>query len=653
MVYMEISISTGCFYFLPLDRVLSIIERSGFQSVEILGYWKDHDWEVGQNVKGITSRGIIKRVKNKNLQISSFHDPGGAIYKENDAVSLLQTQSFLKNDEVTSVIMHLPYSLKSNAGWWKKYQKQLIEKYRLLNSQSKLSFENMAPIDGYDISITDIQELNKFCNLINCFVNLDIIHLIESKQNVKESIMFLGDKIRSIHISGYRDGKRVHFTESEIDVLEYIKYFNLKTLSTITIETYFDPSIDNDAVYIKQCKALKKQIESTMQKINRKEIPFSKPTIIGKELSYIQKSIDFGRISGNGFFTKKCQDWFVKKYNSKYVTITTSCTHALELASNICGIGIGDEVIMPAFTFTATANAFVNSGAKIRFVDIKSQDMNIDENLIENAITSKTKAIVVVHYAGVSCNMDQVMRIAKKYNLYVIEDAAQAILCKYKNYMVGSIGDLGCFSFHATKNITMGEGGALLINNEKLIEKAICMGDNGIDRRDFLAGKVDRYQWGSKGASYHASDLNAAFLFAQLEKANYILDKRIRDWKMYELLLKPLHNKHLIRLPQIEKDCKHNGHIFYIKCNTPEITKRLKIFLKNYNIDATYHYTPLHTTAPGKKYGKMIGPDKNTTIESMKLLRLPLFYSIKKSEILRVVHTIYDFYGVKFNSGKN
>ena len=645
---MKISISTGCFYFLPFERVLNIIRRSGFEYVEILGYWQDYDWEVGQNIKQLSINKIISEIKNHGLSVSAFHDAGGAVYNKYDCIAQPKTAQFEKRKDIPCVVMHLPYSLDTNNGWWNEYKTDLIQQYKRLNHQNKVCIENLAPINGYNIAITGIEELYKFCDTIGCNINLDIVHLIESKQNVKESILFLNDKIKNVHISGYKNGNRVHFQESEINVLEYIKYLDIMNIETITIETAFDPSIDDDMVYIRQCKLLKKQLEKAIKQIELEKIPFSKPTIIGNELLYIQKSIDQGRISGAGFYSQKCQEWFKNKYKAKHSIITTSCTHALELAANICGITIGDEVIMPSFTFTATANAFVNVGANIKFVDIKPEDMNINEYLIEKAITPRTKAIIVVHYAGVACNMEEIMRLAKKYNLYVIEDAAQAILCEYKNNKLGTIGDVGCFSFHATKNITMGEGGVIVINNEKLIEKAICMGDNGIDRRDFLAGKVDRYQWSDKGASYMASDLNAAFLFAQLEKSSHIINKRVRDWERYKILLQPLEDKKLIQLPQISKISKHNGHIFFIKCKDPMTTKQLQKFLKIHNIVATCHYTPLHTTEPGKKYGEMIGEDIFTTIESLKLLRLPLFYSLKQKDIYRVVQNVYDFFGIEF-----
>ena len=646
---MKISISTGCFYFLPLERVLNIFQKSGFEHVEIVGYWKDREWEVGQNIKGLSRQKIVAEIKKAGLSISAFHDPSGAVYTKNDSISLPQTKKIVKNKDIPYIIMHLPHSLKTNIGWWQEYQSELAEQYRALNIYQKICIENMAPIDGYDLSITDIEELYKFCDLLGCFVNLDMVHLIESKQNLKKSIMLLNDKIKNVHISGYKEGKRVHFQDSEIDVLGYIKYLDFKNVEMITIETCFDPAINNDKIYIKQCKILRKQLQNAINQIKLTKLPFSKPTLIGNELLYVQKTMSDGHISGNGTYTKKCQNWFVKNYSSKHTILTTSCTHALELAANICGIGKDDEVIMPSYTFTATANAFVNVGANLRFVDIKPEDMNINEHLIEEAITSKTKAIVIVHYAGIACNMEKIKQIAKKYNLYVIEDAAQAILCEYENHKLGTIGDVGCFSFHATKNITMGEGGALLVNNENLIEKAICMSDNGIDRRAFLAGKIDHYQWMDKGASYMASDLNAAFLFAQLEKANHIIGKRIQDWKTYQSLLIPLENKQLIELPKFSEKCKHNGHIFFIKCKEPQITKQLQKFLKIHNIEATSHYVPLHITEPGKKYGKMVGEDRYTTIESLKLLRLPLFYSIKSTDIYRVVQDIYDFFEVQFH----
>ena len=646
---MKISISTGCFYFLPFERGLNIIKKAGFENIEIVGYWKDKDWEVGQNIKGLSFDKIKRYVKAYGLEISAFHDPSGAVYNIDDSVIASETQAFIYRKKLPWLIAHLPHSPRSREDWWNKYKPKAIKQYEDLIQHNNLCLENMAPIENYEISITDPRELYEFCSRIGAFINLDMIHVLESGQNLRNVILDLNDKIKNIHVSGYSEKGRVHFDQSDVDILDYLKYLNLNNLDTITIETKFDPELDDDNSYIRQCKRLKSQLEECIKKYTFSKIPFSKPTFLGKETKYIEDSVARGTISGNGFYSLKCKEWFEKNYDSKYTVITTSCTHALELAANVCDISINDEVIMPSFTFTATANAFINVGAKIKFIDIKPGDMNIDECLIENAITERTKAIVVVHYSGVACDMDKIMQIAEKYNLYVIEDAAQAILCEYKGKKLGTIGDIGCFSFHATKNITMGEGGAFILNNEKLKNKTICMSDNGIDRRDFLLGKEERYCWKDRGASYMSSDLNAAYLYAQLEDAKSIIQKRVQDWNLYNTLLMPLQNKHLLELPVLPPNIKHNGHIFFIKCKDFQITRQLQAYLKAHNIISTYHYTPLHITVPGKKYGTMVGEDKFTSSESKKLLRLPLFFEIKKRDIRRVVNEIYNYFGEKPN----
>lgn len=381
----------------------------------------------------------------------------------------------------------------------------------------------------------------------------------------------------------------------------------------------------------------------------KKEVKFSIPTYLGNEKRFIKKCIKNKKISGDGYFSKKCCEWFENNYKTKKALLTTSCTHALELSAKICDIGPGDEVIVPDFTYCATANAFINSGARVKFIDVKKESMNIDYRLIESAISSKTKAIVIVHYAGVSCDMDAIMKIAKKYKLYLIEDAAQAIGSTYKGKYLGTIGDLGCFSFHDTKNLTMGEGGALLINNDKLIKKAIVISDNGNDREDYLKGLVDKYSWDMVGASYLASDLNAAYLYPQLLSIDKILKKRLKCWNLYNNLLAPLEELGCIELNKINSDCCHNGHIFYLKTKDKTIAKKLSEYLKNVGIKTAFHYTALHTTKVGKKYGSYISNENVSTTDSERLLRLPLYYGLKKRDIHYIVKNIYEFYGVRLN----
>ncbi len=642
---MKISISTGCFYFLPFEKALRIIKAAGFKYVEILSYWKDKDWEVGQNVKGLSYYQIKKIVSKMGLEISAFHDSSGAIYNQDDLSVTQETIHYFNKSKKNLLVVHPPYSNNLSEDWWKDYKDFLIRQYDNLKLKyNNICIENLSPFDDYKISLDTLDKLNQFCTDNNLFVNLDFTHVIKNKIDLRNAICTLNPLIRSIHISGICQDKKVHFDKSDINVLDYIKFLNLKKLENITIETTFEKNL-TEKQYVKQCKRLYTQLNKALSNDKNQVIPFSKPTFLGNELEYIKDSIKYGKISGNGKYTQKCQEWFKKHYKSKFTIITTSCTHALELAANVCGITKDDEVIMPSFTFTATANAFVNCGTKIKFIDIKPDDMNIDENLIEQAISNKTKAIVIVHYAGVSCKMDKIVNIAKKYNLYLIEDAAQAILSEYKGKKLGTFGDIGCFSFHATKNITMGEGGAFILNNNKLIDKAICISDNGIDRRDFIAGRTERYEWNSKGASYMASDLNAAFLFAQLKCANKIIRKRINIWKLYYELLLPLHNKRILTLSHISDEIKHNAHIFFIKLPNKKTTLNLLNYLRNKNIIATFHYTPLHSTIPGKEYGEMVGDDIYTTMESYKLLRLPLFYGLKKQEVHRVVKAIYEFYG--------
>lgn len=369
-------------------------------------------------------------------------------------------------------------------------------------------------------------------------------------------------------------------------------------------------------------------------------INFNIPPYVGKEKEYINKAIENKKICGDGEFTKKCNQWFLEKMSSN-ILLTTSCTDALEMAAVLTEIKPGDEVIMPSYTFCSTADAFILRGAKIVFVDIRPDTMNIDENLIEAAITDKTKVIVPVHYAGVSCEMDKIMEIAKKYNLKVIEDAAQGVMSKYKEKYLGTIGNMGCYSFHETKNYSMGEGGAIVIKDDKLYEKGEIVREKGTNRSKFLKGQIDKYTWVDLGASYLPSDMNAAYLYAQLEVAEEINNDRLKSWNLYYNNLKDIKQ---IDLPIIPKECEHNAHMFYIKTKNIEERTELTKFLKDRGIMTAFHYIPLHSCPAGLKYGRFNGEDKYTTKESERLLRLPMYYGLKDEEINIVCEGIKEFY---------
>lgn len=375
-------------------------------------------------------------------------------------------------------------------------------------------------------------------------------------------------------------------------------------------------------------------------------ILFNIPPHVGNELKYIQHAIESNKICGDGEYTKKCNKWIEDSFNAPKALLTTSCTHALEMSAILCDIKPGDEVIMPSFTFVSTADAFVMRGAKIVFVDIRPDTMNIDENLIEAAITDKTKVICPVHYAGVSCEMDKIMDIAKRYNLYVVEDAAQGVMSTYKGKALGTIGDFGCYSFHETKNYSMGEGGALLIKDEQYFEKAEIIREKGTNRSKFFRGQIDKYTWMDFGSSYLPSDMNAAYLWAQLEMANKINDSRLECWKLYYKGLLPLADKGYIDLPIIPENCIHNAHMFYIK--TKDIDERTKLinYLKENNILTVFHYIPLHTAPAGLQFGRFHGEDVYTTKESERLLRLPLYYGLGFKDVEFIVSKITEFYGV-------
>lgn len=375
------------------------------------------------------------------------------------------------------------------------------------------------------------------------------------------------------------------------------------------------------------------------------KIPFNKPFIIGKELYYIARSVtEYAHLSGNGPYTRKCQTWIEEHLNCAKTLLTNSCTAALEMAAILCDIQPGDEVIMPSFTFVSTANAFVLRGAVPVFVDIRPDTLNLDETLIEDAVTSRTKAIVPVHYAGIGCAMDEILRIAEKHNLYVVEDAAQGLLSQYRDKFLGTIGHLGCLSFHETKNIISGEGGALLINDERLIDRAEIIWEKGTDRSRFFRGEVDKYTWVDIGSSYMPGEPVAAFLQAQLEQAEIIINARKQHFDCYYNLLKPLQDRGIVRLPSVETGCSGNGHLFFIVTSSLEERIRLIGHLADNGIQAVFHYIPLHSSPAGKRYCRTHDTLTVTEDISERLLRLPMYYEMTEEDIETVSEQVKRFY---------
>jgi dTDP-4-amino-4,6-dideoxygalactose transaminase len=371
------------------------------------------------------------------------------------------------------------------------------------------------------------------------------------------------------------------------------------------------------------------------------KIPFNKPPYTGNEEKYVIESMKSSKISGDGEFTKKCHKWFEEKLECKKVLLTTSCTHALEMAAILLDIKEGDEVIMPSYTFVSTANAFVLRGAKIVFVDIRPDTMNIDETKIEEAITSKTKVIVPVHYAGVACEMDTIMDIAKRYNLFVVEDAAQGMMSTYKGKALGTIGHLGAFSFHETKNYTSaGEGGLLIINDDRFVQRAEIIREKGTNRSLFFRGMVDKYSWVDVGSSYLINDVSAAYLWGNLEKADEINQNRLNSWQKYYDGLKELENRGFIELPKIPDGCVQNAHMFYIKVKDLEERTDLLDYLKKNDINAVFHYVPLHSSEAGLKFSLFSKEDIYTTKESDKLIRLPMYFGLDNKDIEKIIYKI-------------
>jgi dTDP-4-amino-4,6-dideoxygalactose transaminase len=375
-------------------------------------------------------------------------------------------------------------------------------------------------------------------------------------------------------------------------------------------------------------------------------IPFNKPPLTGNEEKYVLESMKSAKISGDGEFTKRCHKWFEEKLGCPKALLTTSCTHALEMAAILIDIKEGDEVIMPSFTFVSTANAFVLRGAKIVFVDIRKDTMNIDESKIEEAITKKTKAIVPVHYAGVACEMDIIMELSYKYNLFVIEDAAQGMMSSYKGKQLGTIGHFGTYSFHETKNYTAaGEGGLLIVNDEKFKDRAEIIREKGTNRSLFFRGMVDKYSWVDIGSSYLPNDLSAAYLWGGLERADEINQDRLNSWHSYYEKLKPLEIGGHIELPIVPKESIQNAHMFYIKVKDLDVRTELLAEFKKENIWAVFHYVPLHSAPAGLKYGRFCGVDELTTKESERLIRVPMYYGLSSEEIDSVCGVINKFYG--------
>jgi dTDP-4-amino-4,6-dideoxygalactose transaminase len=374
-------------------------------------------------------------------------------------------------------------------------------------------------------------------------------------------------------------------------------------------------------------------------------IGFNVAPFTGKEFDYIREAIEAEHICGDGMFTKKCNAWIEEHTGTAKALLTTSCTHATEMAALLLDIRPGDEVIMPAYTFVSTADAFVLRGAVPVFVDIRPDTMNLDEKLIEAAITEKTRAIVPVHYAGVSCEMDEILRLAGKYNLAVVEDAAQGVCASYKGRALGTMGDYGCFSFHETKNFSMGEGGALLIRDPEHIEEAEILREKGTNRSKFFRGQIDKYTWVNYGSSYLPSDMNAAYLWAQLEVADQITADRMRSWNLYYELLTPLAESGHVELPVIPEGCEHNAHMFYLKAKDLEERTALIAYLKEAGIQTVFHYIPLHTAPAGERFGRFSGEDRYTTRESERLMRLPMYYGLKEEQVVFMAKKIGEFYG--------
>ncbi|MBO4889539.1 MAG: dTDP-4-amino-4,6-dideoxygalactose transaminase [Lachnospiraceae bacterium] len=373
-------------------------------------------------------------------------------------------------------------------------------------------------------------------------------------------------------------------------------------------------------------------------------IHFNVPPFYGDEFEYMRQAVENHKICGDGPFTARCNEWFEKRFGAEKVLLTTSGSAALEMSALLCGLEPGDEVILPSYTFSSTANAFVLAGARLVFVDVRPDTMNIDETKIEAAITDRTKVICAMHYAGVACEMDTIMDIAKRHNLLVVEDAAQAVTSTYKGRSLGTIGDLGCYSFHETKNFSMGEGGAIVINDRKNVERAEILREKGTNRSQFFRGQVAKYNWVDYGSSYLPSDLNAAYLWGQLQHADEMQQDRMNSWNRYYEALRPLEERGVISLPIIPDTCVHNAHMFYIKCKDLDTRTAYIDHMRSNDILVVFHYVPLHSAPAGVKFGRFAGSDVYTTAESDRLARLPLYYNLKKSDQDKVIDKTLEFF---------
>ncbi|MBR3316260.1 MAG: dTDP-4-amino-4,6-dideoxygalactose transaminase [Atopobiaceae bacterium] len=373
-------------------------------------------------------------------------------------------------------------------------------------------------------------------------------------------------------------------------------------------------------------------------------ITFNKAPFIGTEFGYIQEAIDALKICGDGTFTAKCRAWMEERFDTRCALLTTSGTTALEMAAALCGIEPGDEVILPSYTFSSTATAFVGRGARLKFVDIRPDTMNLDERLVEAAITPRTRVVVPMHYAGVACEMDALLEIAREHNLYVVEDAAQAVMSTYKGRALGTLGDFGCLSFHETKNYSMGEGGAILIRDEEPIEQAEIFREKGTDRSRFFRGQVDKYTWVDWGSSFLPSDMLAAYLWAQLEQADHINEDRLATWHTYRAAFEPLEAAGRIELQHIPTGCVHNAHMFYIKCRDLDDRGAFIAHMRERGVQCVFHYIPLHSAPAGRRFGEFVGEDRFTTRESERLVRLPLYFGMTDAERTAVIESALEYF---------
>ena len=373
-------------------------------------------------------------------------------------------------------------------------------------------------------------------------------------------------------------------------------------------------------------------------------ISFNMPPYVGTEFTYIQEAIDELKICGDGTFTHQCSTWLEERFGARRALLTTSGTSALEMAAALCNIKPGDEVILPSFTFSSTATAFVGQGARLKFIDVRPDTMNMDEKLVEAAITPRTKVIVPVHYAGVACEMDPIMELAEAHGIHVVEDAAQGVMSTYRGHALGTIGDFGCYSFHETKNYSMGEGGALIIRDEEHIEQAEVFREKGTNRSRFFRGQVDKYTWVDWGSSFLPSDMLAAYLWAQLREADHINEDRLATWQRYHDAFEPLAQSERIELQRIPAHCVHNAHMFYIKCHNLADRTAFIAHMRERDVQCVFHYVPLHSAPAGLRFGEFVGEDRYTTSESDRLVRLPMYYRMSQKDCDTVIQAALDYF---------